>query len=603
MGVVSINDVMNRMSSLPTRKNRVTNIMLELAIRNKIKEKKEELKDSPSDEKLRRVVFLLENLPFGKFVTYKDDFKSIQIDLNSSHYGMDKVKQKIFECLNASKYRGDTKFPYLCLYGSPGVGKTSLLQSIGKALGAPLEIISLPGVDSFSIKGIDYNYKSADCGVLINAFIRGGCMNPIIIFDELDKVATRTEYSTVSSILLGICDPVQNTSFVDAFLGVGIDISKATIFFTANDPDAIPEALRNRLTMIKVDDYTIEEKMHIGKDYIIPKYLNELHVESKVRVSQDAIDYIVDKSLIDETTMTLTGGIRDLSKQCEILLYKAIYDLEIHKLEEVNITKEWIVDRLGVSEIDKIREKIKAKSLYQAQNFSRIGTVHSLGVCISPLQGEFGVVDDVTCRVISGLGELKFTGKMLDEPRDAATIAYDFVRANAKVFFGLDGDILANRTVLINSHNPGVAKDGTSAGSVYLIAILSEALRLPVLDSVAMTGQLDLDGSITAVGGVDLKVSACIKSKLSKVFLSLENIQDVSQEQKDSIEIIPVENAFELISYIFPDLTWHCEECGSVLKRCDSDKWMHEEDHLDCIYEPIYEGALYPIPNYTIRRK
>ena len=192
---------------------------------------------------------------------------------------------------------------------------------------------------------------------------------------------------------------------------------------------------------------------------------------------------------------------------------------------------------------------------------------------------------------------------MRDEPRDAATIAYDFVRSNSKKFFGKDGDILENKDVIIHSHDPGIVKDGTSAGVVYLIAILSAALGIPIPDDVAMTGQLDLDGSVTAVGGISHKVGACIKSKLSKVYLSYQNMKDVSKEQREIIEIIIVENAFELISSVFPDIVWHCDDCGSILeKKTDTISWLHKEQNK-CINSSVYEGDTYPILAYEKRRQ
>ncbi|TXJ00398.1 MAG: AAA family ATPase [Neisseriales bacterium] len=606
MSSITIDEILKSMGDDGSNSDSATDKLknnIPLDIQQKITKVEEILEENSDDIKAKTLLHTLENLPYDKFIPYNVDIKAIQEYLNKSHYGMDKAKSAIIETLVASKYRGDVKFPYVCLYGSPGVGKTSLFKSIAESLGVPFHVISLPGVDAFRLKGIDSGYKSASYGLLVDIFLKSKCMNPIIVFDELDKVAKDETYSAITSILLSICDPTQNTSFVDSFLEVGIDISHATLFFTANDINAIPEALRSRLTIIKIDDYSVEEKIRIGKDYIIPKQLNEFNVASKINITQEAIDFIAEAGSIDDITITACGGIREISKLCERTLYKAIYELEINHLDQLVITKDWIVDKLGIHKIEEIKSSIKARTSYRVKHLFRIGTVHALAVGKSVLGEDIGIVDDVTCRIISGNGELKFTGNMRDEPRDAATIAYDFVRSNSKKFFGKAGDILENKDVIIHSHDPGIVKDGTSAGVVYLIAILSAALGIPIPDDVAMTGQLDLDGSVTGVGGISVKVGACIKSKLSRVYLSYQNMKDVSKEQREIIEIIIVENAFELISSVFPDIVWHCDDCGSILeKKTDTISWLHQEQNK-CINYSVYEGDTYPILAYEKRRQ
>lgn len=557
---------------------------------------KGESRDSSEVEKRR--FHVLKNIPYGNDIQYNKDIKLIAAELNKSHYGMSKAKQLILEALVASKYRQDLKLPYICLYGSPGVGKTSLFKSVSELLGAPFHIISLPGIESFTLKGTDLHYRDATHGAIINKIMISKCMNPIIIFDELDKVSIDDKFSKVSDILIAICDPMQNNSFVDAFLSVGIDISKASFFFTANDPNKIPEALRSRLLMIKIEDFTHEEKHSITKDFILPKKIKELNLSSRLSIDSDVIDYIVESGSFDEVSLMQCGGVREVSNFCESILNKATYQLEINDLDNLKITQEWITHEFGVSKIQAIKEQLKQHKSYKAQNKLRVGTIHSLATSTySAINETIGLVDDVTCKIIPG-SNLKFTGNMLDEPKDAATIAYTFIRANANKFFGKAGDILVEKDVVIHSHNPAIKKDGTSAGIVYMVAILSSALDLAVSDKVAMTGQLDLDGSITKVGGIEHKIGACIDGDLSTVFISAQNQQDVLTEHKDKINIITVENAFDLAALVFDKIIWYCEECGSNLHKEseESNKWVHN-DKNNCINEFAYEGKISPCLN------
>lgn len=566
--------------------------MLPDAAIKKIAELQEETDDLDSDKKVQKQINIIKKIPYFRYAKHNTDFINIEQELNTSHFGMNETKLLIIESLQAALLRGETKFPYLCLYGSPGVGKTTLLKNVAKVLDVPIYFINVAGKQAMQIIGCEPTYKSANIGLIIQGLIETRCMNPIFVFDEIDKVASDDRYGCISDVILSICDPAQNTEFRDQFINFDVDLSKAAFFFTANNPTKIPEALRSRLTMIEIKDYSIAEKIAISKSFIIPQQIEEFKLNSEIELTEEALSYLVKSCEIDDVTLTRSGGVRNITKYCERMLIKASVEINRNKLEKLTITKDWIVEHIGISKIEQIRNQIKQKT-HKAQNIDRIGTIHSLAVIGDDLSG---VVDNVTCRIIpGGNGNITFTGKMLDGPRDAALTAYHFIRSNCQLL-GISVEILTKNDFVIHSHNAATAKDGTSAGIVYLMALLSEITERPISDDIAMTGQLDLDGSITAVGGIDLKVDASIISGLSCVYLSTENIEDVLPEQNSQINLIFVPNAFELISMLFPKYKWHCENCGEILiktRQTNKTIWRHSNDRK-CTWQSSYFGNNYP---------
>ena len=545
--------------------------------------------DSDGNERLKLKIKTLKNLPYGVIAKYNQNILEIEEALNKSHYGMDSAKSVILETLQAAKYRGEVKLPFMCLYGAPGVGKTTFLKAIASALTVPIYFINMTGKSPSNIIGTDFVYKNANVGYIVRGLLESKCMNPIFVFDEVDKLASDDRYGSTSDTLLGICDSSQNNVFRDLFLDVELDISQATFLFTANSIQKIPEALRSRLTMVEIKDYSLFEKFTISKRHILPNKIKEFHLSEMLEISDEAINYLVESLQINEVGEK-EGGIREVAKALERMLIKAAAELERNHLNHLLITKEWVIDRLGVSKLEEFRKQINDSFKVKPLKVGRIGTVHSLGV-FSEIAGKVG---DITCRIIpNGSGAIEFTGQMLDEPQDAAKTAYNFIRANYRCF-GIEPHLLSCSDFVIHSHNAAIKKDGASAGVVYVIAMLSEILRRPVSDEVAMSGAVELDGSITPIGGVNFKVEACIQNELKKIYLSKQNQKDVPQEYFKSIDITLVDNLFELISLVFDTFDWHCSLCGEKLFKHQSKtaniSWLHP-NQSKCTYKHHYQDA------------
>ncbi|MFC1854772.1 S16 family serine protease [Candidatus Dependentiae bacterium] len=464
------------------------------------------------------------SLPWGKMQELKCEgiLPRARKILDEDHYGIKDVKERVLDYLAVGNR--NLKSPMiLCLVGPPGVGKTSIAKSIARCMGRKFERISLGGVWNESmIRGWERSYVDSAPGRIIKAFKSSGVLNPLILLDEIDKLGTSSHHGDPYAALLEVLDPEQNHTFVDSFLGVPFDLSKAVFIVTANSKKVIPAPLLDRLEIIDLSGYTLEEKIEIAERHLIPEILAELSISKEENVSRQILKKIVED-------YTFEAGVRGLKKQLKKLYEKKIrFELEG---KSVSLHCNGLKDFLGVSR--NRRDKLSRRA--------RIGVVNALAYCSVDGYGVGGNAHKVEALFVPRKGELKvsrlkITGNVGDMWQDAANTAMSYLRGNAKKF-GIPQNIFTNFDLHV--HTPCWGVEGPSAGAATTIAILSAATKRPIRGDWAMTGEIDLYGHVGAIGGVRGKVLGAIVAGATNVILPEENRQDW-EEVKDKFTGIKI---------------------------------------------------------------
>lgn len=513
----------------------------------------------------KKAISVLIKLPFTIYKEYNKDYYIVRQLLDQHIYGLNSLKDTIIEHLMGNKYKKNSQtLPYFCLYGKPGIGKTSFCYSLAKALGAEIFFISLPGRHSFSLIGQEQSYRAATYGELIRILIKSKCMNPIIVFDELDKMNTDDMHGSIEAVLLAICDPVSNKSFKDLFLEAEIDISQISFIFTANDPSKISPPLRSRLTMVEVEDYSTEDKVEILQRYLIPNIINEYQANFPLSFASDVHRLIVDSCKIDRVSQELTSGLREIKHFTEQIINKGLFYVEQHKLHKFTISAEWIMNNFPYTRnISSLPDSVP--QIVQ-RNIRRIGTASAVAVAKFPNGSYIGILNAVTCRTKDGDGQLKILGNIGDDSKMAITTALNLIQIHSGLLLGEKKAILQKYDMVVAHYDMVQQHDGSSAGIAYLIAMLSEILQLPLMDSIAFSGGVELDGSISEVGMINEKVQGCIRAKVRTIYVSHRNFCQISHEHHMEIDIIPVGNIFELVNHVFPSFAWSCPKCARQAK-------------------------------------
>ncbi len=451
------------------------------------------------------------DLPWGEFTDDDMDLARAQKILDRDHYGMEKVKERILEYIAVLKLRGDLKSPILCLYGPPGVGKTSLGKSIADALRRKYVRVSLGGLhDEAEIRGHRRTYVGAMPGRIIKNIEKSGSSNPVFILDEIDKVTQNTNHGDPASALLEVLDPEQNSAFHDNFLDLDYDLSKVMFIATANDLSTIPAPLRDRMEIIEVSGYTTEEKIEIAKRHLVPREKDKtgLKAYKSLTFRKPTLEKIIER-------YTRESGVRQLEKQINKCLRKlAFYLTRDGALPYDKITPENLEDLLGKPPF--------YRDIYQGNDYAGVVT----GLAWTSVGGEILFIETSLSKGKGG--KLTLTGNLGDVMKESATIALEYVKAHTEKI-GIDPAIFDNWNIHIHVPEGATPKDGPSAGITIATSIASALTQRKVRKNVAMTGEITLRGKVLPVGGIKEKILAAKRAGITDIMLCEANRKDIEE--------------------------------------------------------------------------
>ncbi|APS40022.1 endopeptidase La [Salegentibacter agarivorans] len=462
----------------------------------------------------RNYLDLFLDLPWNEFSKDKFDLKRAKKILDRDHYGLDDVKRRIIEYLAVLKLRNDMKSPILCLYGPPGVGKTSLGKSMAEALGREYVRVSLGGLrDEAEIRGHRKTYIGAMPGRIIQSLKKAGTSNPVFVLDEIDKLSMG-HAGDPSSALLEVLDPEQNSEFHDNFLEMGFDLSKVMFVATANTLSTIQPALRDRMEIINVTGYTIEEKVEIAKQHLLPKQLKEHGLTKEhIKIAKPQLEKIVEG-------YTRESGVRGLEKQIAKMVRHAAKNIAMEEEYNVKVTNEDVIEVLGSPRLE--RDK------YENNEVAGVVT----GLAWTQVGGDILFIESILSK---GKGNLNITGNLGKVMKESATIAMEYMKSNAEEL-GLDPTIFEKYNVHIHVPEGATPKDGPSAGITMLTSLVSLFTQRKVKKSIAMTGEITLRGKVLPVGGIKEKILAAKRARIKEIILCKENERDIKEIKEDYLK-------------------------------------------------------------------
>ncbi|CAM4195595.1 endopeptidase La [Zobellia roscoffensis] len=462
----------------------------------------------------RNYLDLFLDLPWNEFSKDKFDLKRAQKILDRDHYGLEDVKRRIIEYLAVLKLRNDMKSPILCLYGPPGVGKTSLGKSVAEALGREYVRISLGGLrDEAEIRGHRKTYIGAMPGRIVQSLKKAGKSNPVFILDEIDKLSSSSQ-GDPSSAMLEVLDPEQNSEFYDNFLEMGYDLSKVMFIATANNLSTIQPALRDRMEIINVTGYTIEEKVEIAKRHLLPKQLKEHGLTSKdLTIGKPQLEKIVEG-------YTRESGVRSLEKQIAKMVRYAAKNIATEEEYIVKVTNEVVEKVLGPARLE--RDK------YENNDVAGVVT----GLAWTSVGGDILFIESILSK---GKGSLNITGNLGKVMKESATIAMEYIKSNAERF-DINPEVFDKYNVHIHVPEGATPKDGPSAGITMLTSLVSLFTQKKVKKSLAMTGEITLRGKVLPVGGIKEKILAAKRARIKELILCKDNERDILEIKKEYLK-------------------------------------------------------------------
>lgn len=451
---------------------------------------------------------LMLELPWNEVTADNLDLKNAQSHLDKDHFGLEEVKDRILEHLAVLKLKGDLKSPILCLYGPPGVGKTSLGKSVADALTRKFGRISLGGLhDESEIRGHRRTYIGAMPGRIIQTIKRCGSSNPVVILDEIDKTGGRSNHGDPSSALLEVLDPEQNSTFHDNYLDIDYDLSKVMFIATANNISTIAPALRDRMEMINIPGYIIEEKVEIALKHLVPKQLEAHGVkEGQMTISADVIEKII-------AEYTREAGVRSLDK--------LIAKIARHRARNIGFEEKFNV-AVSAADVEKILGMPKfLRDQYEVEGIKGVVT----GLAWTEMGGDILYIESV---LTPGKGVMSLTGNLGDVMKESATIAWEWVKANHTAL-GIDKEMFEKHDINIHVPEGAIPKDGPSAGITMVTSIVSTYTGREVKSRIAMTGETTLRGRVMPVGGIKEKILAAKRAGITHLILSEENKKDIAE--------------------------------------------------------------------------
>ena len=477
------------------------------------------------------VKFMLE-LPWNDMSKDNLDLKHAQKVLDSDHFGLEKVKERIIEYLAVLKLRGDMKSPILCLYGPPGVGKTSLGKSIAKAVGRKYVRIALGGMhDEAEIRGHRKTYVGALPGRILNGINKAGTSNPVMVLDEIDKLSSDFK-GDPSSALLEVLDPEQNGTFHDNYLDLDYDLSHVLFITTANDISTIQPALLDRMELINVTGYLAEEKMEIAKKFLVPKELKEHGIDKKeLKIDKAALTEIIDK-------YTHESGVRGLEKQ-------------IAKVARVTAKKIAMGDAFPpVIKKEHLKEYLGLPSAFHDKQDGNEGVGVVTGLAWTQMGGEILFVES---SVSEGKGQLTMTGNLGNVMKESATIAYQYIKAHPQMA-GITSKEFDAKDIHVHVPEGATPKDGPSAGITLVSSMVSALRGQAIKKGIAMTGEMTLRGRVLPVGGIKEKILAAKRAGVITIVISEDNrkdIEDINEVYVQGLTFHYVKNIDDVIKFIF----------------------------------------------------
>ena len=453
-------------------------------------------------------------LPWNHYSKDKFDLKRAEKVLDKDHYGLEKVKERIIEHLAVLKLKGDMKSPILCLFGPPGVGKTSLGKSIADALGRKYVRMSLGGLrDESEIRGHRKTYIGAMPGRIIQSIKKAGTSNPVFVLDEIDKLALGSQ-GDPSSALLEVLDPEQNSTFYDNYLEMGYDLSKVMFIATANSLNTIQPALRDRMEIIDISGYTMEEKVQISKRHLLPKQLKEHGLDNEaLKLGKKEFEQVVEG-------YTSESGVRGLDKKLAKLVRYAAKSIAMGEVYESKLNKDSIVEILGANRY--------SKDKYQNNDVAGVVT----GLAWTSVGGSILFIES---SLSPGKGKLTLTGNLGKVMKESASLALEFIKSNYDKF-ELSPEVFNKWDVHIHVPEGAVPKDGPSAGVTMLTSLVSLFLQKKVKKSLAMSGEITLRGKVLPVGGIKEKILAAKRAGIKEIILCKENEKDVLEIKEDYLK-------------------------------------------------------------------
>lgn len=467
-------------------------------------------------------------IPFGKYSKDRINLEKSRKILDADHYGLDKVKSRIIESLAVLKRNPEYNGQIICLYGPPGVGKTSIVKSLAKSMNRKYVRIALGGVhDEAEIRGHRKTYIGSMPGRIMQAIIDAGTMNPIVLLDEIDKVGSDYK-GDPSSALLEALDPEQNNSFNDHYIDFPVDLSKVLFITTANDTSTIAAPLYDRMEIIELNSYSVEEKFNIAKLHLVKKEMKKHKLTAReFKISDEAIYKIIE-------CYTREAGVRGLEKNIATLCRKATLELESGK-KSFKVTDKNISDYLGVEKYSKD----------EIPDENQIGVVNGLA-----WTQVGGTMLPIEISALDGSGKIELTGNLGDVMKESAKTAVSYVRSKSEQY-GIKSDFYKTKDIHIHAPEAAIPKDGPSAGLAITTALVSELTGIPIKKNVAMTGEISLKGKALPIGGLKEKSMAAYKAGCDTVIIPKDNFKDLAEigtEVKTAVRFIPVTSFDEVMT-------------------------------------------------------
>ena len=455
----------------------------------------------------RNYLELLLELPWNEYTKDKFDLKNAKKILDKDHYGLEDVKRRVIEHMAVLKLRNDMKSPILCLYGPPGVGKTSIGKSVAKALGREYVRISLGGLrDEAEIRGHRKTYIGAMPGRIIQSIKKAKTSNPVFVLDEIDKLSSSNQ-GDPSSAMLEVLDPEQNKEFYDNFVELGFDLSKVMFIATSNSLNTIQPALLDRMEVIEMNGYTIEEKTEILRQHLLPKQLKEHGLDAKIiSISKKVMEFIV-------TKYTRESGVRRLDKEVATIVRNIAKSIVLEEEFNEKLTEEDIIKILGAPKYDYDK--------YESNDVAGVVT----GLAWTRVGGDILFIESI---LSEGKGTLTMTGNLGNVMKESATIALEYIKSNSNLF-GIDAKVFEKYKIHVHVPEGATPKDGPSAGIAMLTSMVSSFTQRKIKKNVAMTGEITLRGKVLPVGGIKEKILAAKRANIKEIILCKENKRDIDQ--------------------------------------------------------------------------